>query len=145
MSLCRDFSTETENRRPGVGSTVVLDVVCCELQVSLLSSSPVSAPVVPQQPPNSRHIPLYEERPPQHSDASAAADSLWSWGGSLNPDTAPPAAAGRNAQRKGCQYPIIPKWNRKIVRPRTCSDSSLILNHCQRRFTVGLPPRYMLM
>lgn len=40
MSLCRDFSTETENPGPGVGNTVVLDVVCCELQVCLFSPPP---------------------------------------------------------------------------------------------------------
>lgn len=63
--------------------------------VSFLSFPPVSAPEVPLQPPNSRHLPLCEQRPPQHSDAVAAADCLWYQGGSSLPNTAPPAAGGK--------------------------------------------------
>lgn len=82
----------------------------------LLSSSPVSAPEVPLQPPNSRHLPLCEQqRPPQHSDAPAAADRLWCQGGSSAPKTAPPAATGRKCcPDESCSYPYKIKrlpWN----------------------------------
>lgn len=82
----------------GFSNTVVLDVLCSGSCVRLFSP-PVSAPEVPLQPPNSRHLPLGEPRPPRHSDAPTADEQSLAPGESY---TAPQSLASGDAET--CQY-----------------------------------------
>lgn len=99
-------------------------------------SPPVSAPEVPQQPPNSRHLPHCEQRPPQHSYACAAADCLWYQGGSDVPNTAPLAsvvagslilsdasstllAIDKKKRKKREDLTCFPNWYVALSRPVT--------------------------